>query len=82
MNITIIGCGAYSLAMAKRMAKNEDNKITIWTESKENALEFEKTNKIKGIYKDEVFSKNITVTDSYEKALETTGIIFLMTSSK
>lgn len=82
MNITIIGCGAYSLAMAKRMAKNEDNKITIWTESKENALEFEKTNKIKGIYKDEVFSKNITVTDSYEKALEATGIIFLMTSSK
>ena len=82
MNITIIGCGAYSLAMAKRMAKNENNKITIWTESKENALEFEKTNKIKGIYKDEVFSKNITVTDSYEKALEATGIIFLMTSSK
>jgi len=28
MNITIIGCGAYSLAMAKRMAKNENNKIT------------------------------------------------------
>ena len=27
MNITIIGCGAYSLAMAKRMAKNENNKI-------------------------------------------------------
>ena len=56
--------------------------ITPDNESKENALEFEKTNKIKGIYKDEVFSKNITVTDSYEKALETTGIIFLMTSSK
>lgn len=82
MNITIIGCGAYSLAIAKRMAKNKNNKITIWTESKENALEYEKTNKIKNIYKDEIFSKNIVVTDSYEKALENTGIIFLMTSSK
>ena len=27
MNITIFGCGAYSLAMAKRMAKNEESDI-------------------------------------------------------
>ena len=36
MNITILGTGVYGLSMAIALSKNENNHITMWTESKDN----------------------------------------------
>ena len=81
MNITIIGTGAYSLSIAKRLSKNEDNKIKLWTEDRKKEKEFKDTRKIKSIFANEVFDENIEVTANYEYALKDTNVIFIMTTS-
>lgn len=82
MKIAIIGTGLYSLSMAKRLAKNEKNNIVMWTEDNKKEEEFKKTNKIKSIFKDEVFNKNITVTTNLEECVKDAKVIYLMTSTK
>lgn len=82
MNIGIIGCGAYSMSMAKRIGKNQNNKIIVWTEDSKKEEEYKNTNKIKSIYKDEEFSKNIVVTSKYENLFTNIDILFIMTSCK
>lgn len=79
MNISIIGCGVYSMAMAKRLAKN--NTIIVWSEDPKKVSEFKKTNKVKSIFKDEKFSKNIRLTNDYEECLKDSNVVFIMTSS-
>ena len=69
MNITIIGTGAYSMSMAKRLAKNSNNNIILWTEDPKKVKEFNDTKKIKSIFKDEVFDSKIKITNDYKEAL-------------
>lgn len=82
MKITIIGTGAYSLGIAKMLAKNKQNEIVLWSESKENVIEFNQKHKIEHIFKDIIFPDNIKLTDSYEEALKDTSLIFIITSVK
>ena len=79
MNISIIGCGVYSMAMAKRLAKK--NKITVWTEDPKKVEEFRKTRTLKKIFKDEKFSNNISLTNNFEEAVLGSKVVFIMTSS-
>ena len=81
MNIAIIGCGVYSMAMAKRLSKNSDNIIKVWTEDPKKVTEYKKTHQIKSIFKDEVYKNNITVSNSYEEVLKDSKIVFLMISA-
>ncbi len=82
MKITVMGTGAYSLGLANILAKNDKNTIMLWTEKKENVLEFNKKHQLNSIFPNVTFKDNITITDSYEEALVNTNLIFLVTSAK
>ena len=82
MNITMIGCGVYSMAMAKRLSKVSTNNIKVWSEDPAKVKEYSKSNKIKSIFKDEKFSNNIKLYDKYYDAIRDADIIFIMVASK
>ena len=70
MKISVIGTGAYSLAIALELAKKK-NKIVMWTENSHIAEEFQNTHKLTSIFDIDI-PKNITVSTSMEKVLENT----------
>ena len=80
MKISVIGTGAYSLAIALELAKKK-NKIIMWTENENIAREFKETHKLVSIF-DTVIPKNITVTTDMEKVLENTNLIYMVTASR
>ena len=80
MKISVIGTGAYGLAIALELAKKK-NKIVMWTENKKTAEEFKNTKKIASII-DIDMPSNITVTTDMKKALENTELIYMVTASK
>ena len=82
MNIAIIGCGVYSMAIAKRLSDNSDNIIKIWSEDSKKVKEYEKSHKVPTIFKDEVFNDNIKLYDKYYDVLRDADIVFIMVSSK
>ena len=81
MKISVIGLGAYGMAIASSLAKNKDNKVVIWTEKENLYNEFKKTKKLE-MFKDFKIPKNITISNSYEEVLKDTSIIYLATASK
>ena len=83
MNITILGTGVYGLSMAIALSKNESNKITMWTESSENIERFKDYQKhgcdaFNGVK----IPKSINITDSYEVALKSAQIVFIMCAAR
>ena len=82
MKITVIGTGAYSVGIALMLAKKKENNIMLWTENKQYVKEFNETRKLVNIFKDVTFPGNISITNSYEEALNNTGLIFMITSAK
>lgn len=82
MKITVIGTGAYSLGLAKNLAKCKNNEIMLWTENADYAKEFTTTHRIDQIFRDIVFEDNISITTNFEEALENTNLIFSATSVK
>ena len=82
MKITILGTGAYSIGIALMLAKRKENNIMLWTENPDLADNFRKMHKFNSIFPEVEIPDNIMVTDSYEKALKDTGLIFLITSAK
>ena len=80
MKISVIGTGAYSLAIALELAKKK-NKIVMWTENSHIAEEFQNTHKLTSIFDIDI-PKNITVSTSMEKVLENTELIYMVTASK
>lgn len=82
MNIAIIGTGAYSMSIAKRLSKTKENNIILWTEDAKKVQEFNETKMIKSIFKEEKFNDNITVSNDYQEVLNNANVIFMMTSSK
>lgn len=82
MNITIIGTGAYGIAMAIALAQNKENKITMWTESEEALKHLEKTrNNFKELGGVKIPDK-IKFTTSYKEALYNSSLVFIMVSAK
>ncbi len=82
MKITIIGTGAYSLGIGLMLSKKDNNEIVLWTENKDNEIEFNSTHKLQHIFKNVYFPNNIKITSSYEDALKDTKLIFLITGAK
>ena len=78
--VSIIGTGAYGLAIALELAKKK-SKIVMWTENEKIAEEFKKTKKLASIIDVDIPS-NISVTTNMNKTLENTELIYMVTASK
>jgi len=82
MKIAIIGTGLYSLAIASAIAKNKDNKITMWTEDESKIKELKETKALKSISEACVIPQNIKLSNSYQETLEHANLIFIIVSAK
>lgn len=80
MKISVIGTGAYGLAIALSLAKN-GNEIMMWTENVNKELEFKDTGKLSSILPN-VIPYNIKVSSSFEEVLKNTKLIYIVTASK
>lgn len=80
MKVTVIGTGAYGLALALSLAKNK-NDVMMWTENESTYQEFLESHQLKSIL-DVDIPKNIHLTTSYEKALADSSLILLVPASK
>lgn len=80
MKISIIGCGVYSTSIAMKLAR-KGYEIYMWSENKELVKEYEDNHTIKNITDKEI-PNNIYISNSYEKVLNNTNLIFLITSAK
>ena len=80
MKISVIGTGAYGLAIALYLAKN-GNEIMMWTENVNKELEFEETGKLSSILPNDI-PYNIKVSSSFEEVLKNTKLIYIVTASK
>lgn len=79
MKIGIIGVGAFSTSIALSLALKNSNEIVMWSENKKLVAAYEKTHKIENLYQDRLFPKNISLTTSYEEALNGVQVVFLVT---
>ena len=80
MNITILGAGAYALALATRLIKN--NNIVIWSAVKEEIDTLSKTKKNDKALKGVKLSDKIIYTTDIKKALEGSKIVIIAVSTK
>lgn len=65
MNITILGCGEYGLALANCCLENDENKVTVWSKFEHEVLKFSQK-----------FS-NINFTTNLEKAIKEVDLIII-----
>lgn len=80
MKIGLIGCGAYGIAMAEMLHKNNKD-IIMWTENEKKIKEYEKNGCIKDIIPGVTCSKDIKLTNSYEEVMKDRDIIFIMSTA-
>ena len=80
MKISVIGTGAYGLAIALTLAKN-GHQIMMWTENPNKELEFRETGKLASILPNDI-PFNVKISTSYEEVLKDTKLIYIVTSSK
>ena len=81
MKVTIIGTGAYGIALAHNISKNHHD-ITMWTESETKLEEWEKTHNLESVMPGYNFPKDITITDNLSMALNDTDAIIISCGSK
>ena len=81
MKITIIGTGAYSIAIALMLAKKKNNYIVMWSENSKLVEDYQKNHQTP-IFPKLKMPNNIEITNSYQEALKETNLIFLITSAK
>ncbi len=80
MKIALIGTGAYGVAMAMMLNKN-NNDIIMWTESEEKYEKYIKDGCIKDVIPSLKCPKSIKLTTSYEEACKDKDIIFIMSTA-
>lgn len=76
MNVTILGTGAYGLALAMMFLKNKNN-ILMWTKFEEEKNELEKTRKNEKVLKNVKIPKEIKFTTDLESALKDAQIVVI-----
>lgn len=81
MNIAIIGTGAYGLANALMLIKN-NNKIKMWTESEEKREYFDKNRNKLDCLPGIKIPKEIEFSSDYEYVLKDADIVFIMVAAK
>ena len=80
MKVSIIGTGAYGLALAINISKNA-KEICMWTENEKKYLEWKETKNLKSIL-DIKLPKNIKVSENYEEVLKDSKLIIIACASK
>ena len=80
MKISLIGTGAYGVAMAL-MANKNNKDIIMWTENNDKYEEYKKIGYIKGVIPGIDCPSNIKLTTSYEEACKNRDIIFIMSTA-
>ena len=80
MKVSLIGTGAYGIAMAMMLNKNNKD-IIMWTESKEKMEKYKEDGCIKDIVPGIECPENIKLTDSYEEAVKDRDVIFIMSTA-
>lgn len=82
MNISVIGTGAYGLALATVLSKNENNKIIMWSENIDNVNELKTSRTLKKAIPELVMPEGIDYTTSIEKVCKNADIIFIVVAAK
>lgn len=82
MNITILGAGAYALALAYRFNKVKNNKIIIWSKVESEIEELSKTKMNSKALPNVIMPNNIIYTTNTQKALEGSNIVVLAVATK
>jgi len=82
MKITVMGTGAYGIGIAMMLAKKKENQIVLWTEKESYIKEFKKTRRVSNVFEELILPDNISLTTSYEDAINNTSLIFFTTSAK
>ena len=83
MKITCIGSGVFGISIAHLLAQKPDYQVTIWSHDKNFVSQCQKKKKL--LVKDQFeldLPNNISLTTSYDEALENAEIIFLLINSK
>jgi len=80
MNISIIGTGIYSIALALNIAK-KGHKIKMWSENKDLIKNFEENHNLKPLT-DAPIPSQIKVTNEIKEALTNTDLIIIGTTAK
>ena len=81
MNIAIIGTGAYGLANALMLLKN-NNKIKMWVESEERVKFYQENRNNLDFLEGIKIPKTIEFSNDYEYVLKDADIVFIMVAAK
>ena len=82
MKVTMLGTGAYGLALSISLAKNKGNEITMWTERPGLLEDFKQTHRIDKVFEGLEIPENISLTTSFEEALKDSNLIFIGCAAK
>lgn len=75
MKITILGTGAYGLALAIALEKNKNNEITMWTKLEKEKDEIEKTGFYQRVLPDVKIKETIKITTNLKEAVDNKDLI-------
>ncbi len=74
MKVTVIGCGAYGMALANILSTNK-NEVTMWTKFESEKLQLSQTRKNEKLIPNFKLSKTIKYTTSMEESLKNSELI-------
>ena len=76
MNVTILGTGAFGLALSSMFLENNCN-IVMWTKSEEEKLKLEKDKCNKKVLPDYIISDKIKITTSLKDSVSNANLIVI-----
>jgi len=80
MNVSIIGTGMYSIAIAVNIARNNHN-ITMWSENEQLVAKFKENHSLKPLT-DVKIPQNIKLTNDINEAIKESELIIMATTAK
>lgn len=81
MKVTILGAGAYGLALAYRFNRNNNN-VIVWSKVKSEIEELKETKQNKNALGNFIMPNNISYTTNTKKAIEESNLIVLAVATK
>ena len=81
MKVAVLGTGAYGLAIAHCLAKNNLD-VQMWTENKDKYAEWKKTKNLKSVMPNYNFDQNISVSDDIKNVINDASAIFITCASR
>ena len=82
MRVTMLGTGAYGLALSLSLAKNKDNEVIMWSENSTIVSEFNQTHRFDRIFEGMEIPSNISITNNYAESLNDSDLIFIGCAAK